>query len=99
MLENFPEMEINLISHTDARGNAEYNISLSQQRANTAREYLISKGVAENRVIAKGIGEEELLNGCLDGIDCSEEMHSINRRTEIVITKLNPAKEIFVKKE
>ncbi len=99
MLENFPEMEINLVSHTDSRGNPEYNKSLSQQRANTAREYLISKGVAENRVVAIGIGEEELLNGCFDGIDCSEEMHSINRRTEIVITKLNPATEIYVKKE
>jgi hypothetical protein len=50
-------------------------------------------------VKALGLGEEQLLNSCLDGIPCSEEMHSINRRTEIVVTKLNPANEIFVKKE
>ena len=99
MMKNFPEMEIDLVAHTDSRGKADYNKMLSQQRANSARDYLISKGIDADRIVAKGIGEEELLNDCMDGIDCSEEMHSINRRTDIVITKLNQGKEIFVKKE
>ncbi len=99
MLKNFPEMEIDLMAHTDARGDAVYNKYLSQQRANKARNYLISKGIEAKRVKAVGLGEEELLNDCFDDIDCSEEFHSQNRRTEIVITKINPANEIFVKKE
>lgn len=99
MLKNFPEMEINLMSHTDARGNANFNKSLSQQRADAAREYLIAQGIAAERVKAIGLGEEELINGCFDGINCTEDLHSQNRRTEIVITKINPANEIFVKKE
>lgn len=99
MLKNFPEMEINLVSHTDSRGNAAYNKFLSDQRAKAARNYLISKGVEAERVTAIGLGETELLNGCIDGMDCTEDLHSQNRRTEIVITKINPANEIFVKKE
>ena len=99
MLNKFPEMEIDLIAHTDARGNANYNKSLSQQRADAARRYLIAKGIEKRRVRAIGLGEEMPLNDCFDGKDCSEDLHSINRRTEIVITKLHPSTEIFVKKE
>ncbi len=99
MLIDFPEMEITLAAHTDARGNAEFNKSLSQQRADAAKDYLIANGIEASRIHAIGLGEEELLNGCIDGIDCNEDLHSQNRRTEIVITKISPANEIFVKKE
>ncbi len=99
ILKDHPEMEINLVSHTDSRGNADYNKALSQQRADAARKYLILRGIEAHRVQAIGLGEEELLNNCADGKDCSEELHSQNRRTEIVITKYNSVNEIFVKKE
>ena len=82
-LNDHPHLSIELISHTDARGDAAYNKELSELRAQSAANYLIQQGVNANRVVAIGMGEEQLLNECLDGRECSEEEHQINRRTEI----------------
>lgn len=85
LLRDNPEIRIELSSHTDARGNAEYNRSLSQRRAESARSFLIRAGVEGNRIVAKGYGESQLLNGCKDGVNCSEDDHFANRRTEFRI--------------
>ncbi len=89
MMNEFSNMEITLISHTDSRGNNNYNKKLSEKRAISARQYIISKGITPNRIIASGYGETELKNDCKDGVDCSDGKHQINRRTEILINKMD----------
>lgn len=78
-------ISIELMSHTDSRGNDDYNMSLSQQRANSVVNYLVSKGVSRNRLSAKGYGETRLVNRCSNGVDCSKSEHQKNRRTEFRI--------------
>lgn len=74
--------KVELSSHTDSRGSNPYNLDLSARRAKSAVEYILSKGISRDRIIAQGYGETRLLNRCADGINCSEEEHRINRRTE-----------------
>lgn len=72
-------------SHTDSRGGDAFNQNLSEQRAKSVVEYLISKGISKERLIAVGYGETRLLNNCSNGIDCSEKDYAINRRTEFKV--------------
>ncbi|MDO4729568.1 MAG: OmpA family protein [Bacteroidota bacterium] len=76
---------VEIMSHTDSRGNDEYNMSLSQQRANAVVNYLATKGIQRSRMVAKGYGETRLINRCANGVQCSEEEHYKNRRTEFRI--------------
>ncbi|MEK6615939.1 MAG: OmpA family protein, partial [Bacteroidota bacterium] len=76
---------IEIISHTDSRGTNEFNLSLSQKRAQAAVDYVLSKGIAKEKISGKGMGEKQLVNRCKDGTECSEEEHSQNRRTEFII--------------
>ncbi|RQO29996.1 flagellar motor protein MotB [Taibaiella sp. KBW10] len=87
VMKNNPKMTIELSSHTDSRGDKNYNNTLSQQRAESAVNYLVSKGIARKRLVAKGYGEARLVNGCKDGVSCTEQEHEQNRRTEIKILK------------
>lgn len=89
-----PNVKIELGSHTDSRGSDIYNMGLSERRARSAVNYLISQGIAADRITAKGYGETQLLNKCDDGVDCTEEEHRQNRRTEITITKYGKAEYI-----
>ncbi|APY10123.1 cell envelope biogenesis protein OmpA [Seonamhaeicola sp. S2-3] len=75
-------VSIEIMSHTDSRGNDDYNMSLSQQRANSVVNYLVSKGISRSRLSAKGYGETRLVNRCSNGVECSEAEHQKNRRTE-----------------
>jgi outer membrane protein OmpA-like peptidoglycan-associated protein len=86
MLQN--PVNIELGSHTDCRGSAEYNRILSQKRAEAAVSYIIGKGIDPSRITAKGYGEEQLMNNCncLAGVKCTETEQQENRRTEIRIT-------------
>ncbi|GGH22842.1 OmpA family protein [Sphingobacterium alkalisoli] len=88
ILQQNPTLQIELSSHTDSRGNDDYNQKLSQRRADAAVHYLISRGIAKDRLIAKGYGEGKLMNHCENNINCSEAMHEQNRRTEIKILAL-----------
>lgn len=81
-LLNSKPVSIELMSHTDSRGNDDYNMSLSQQRANAVVNYLVSKGISRNRLSGKGFGETRLVNRCSNGVECSEQDHQKNRRTE-----------------
>lgn len=78
-------LTVEIGSHTDSRATAEYNITLSQARAQSVVNYLISKGVPANKIIAKGYGETKLVNKCADGVECTEEEHQQNRRTTFKI--------------
>ncbi|GAB1858519.1 hypothetical protein MHTCC0001_33580 [Flavobacteriaceae bacterium MHTCC 0001] len=81
-LLNSKPVSIELMSHTDSRGNDDFNMSLSQQRANSVVNYLVSKGISRSRLSAKGYGETRLVNRCSNGVECSETEHKKNRRTE-----------------
>jgi outer membrane protein OmpA-like peptidoglycan-associated protein len=82
-----PTLRIELSSHTDSRGKDAYNLRLSQQRAEAAVNYLVNKGIEPSRMVAKGYGEARLLNHCGNGVQCSEDEHQANRRTEIKVLK------------
>ena len=82
-------MVIKIESHTDAIGNATYNKHLSNKRAEATRAYIISQGIKPSRIeSAIGYGEENLLNECTDGIPCSKENHTKNRRSEFIIVNM-----------
>ncbi|PYF77452.1 OmpA family protein [Pedobacter nutrimenti] len=83
-----PTLEIELGSHTDSRGADVYNLDLSQRRARSVVNYLVSRGIDRGRMKAKGYGETKLLNRCSNGVKCSEAEHQTNRRTEFKILKL-----------
>lgn len=87
ILKENPTIWIVLGSHTDSRGNDAYNLRLSQNRANSAVEYILNRGIDRKRITAKGYGETRLLNRCSNGVKCSEEEHQLNRRTEFTIVK------------
>ena len=71
-------------SHTDNRGSDEYNSSLSDRRAKSTVQYIISKGIAASRISGKGFGKSELKVQC---DPCSDEQHGQNRRSEFLIVK------------
>ena len=85
LMTKYPDMVIELASHTDSRASDAYNEDLSQRRANSAKQYLLVRGIAEQRIKAVGYGEERLINHCADGVQCSEAQHRLNRRTEFTI--------------
>ena len=93
-MKKFPKLIIRASSHTDARGRDSYNEALSDRRAKSTVEYIVSKGINPNRIVAKGYGETRLTNNCVDNnnhtnrVKCSEEEHQANRRTEFVIVKM-----------
>jgi outer membrane protein OmpA-like peptidoglycan-associated protein len=84
-LKKYPNMIIEVSSHTDTRGNATVNQKLSQQRANEVFKYITNNGVNKARIKAVGKGESEPLNACSDGVQCTEAEHQRNRRTEFKI--------------
>ena len=88
VLEEYPEMEIDIRSHTDSRASHQYNETLSENRAKSTAEWLIANGINRKRLTWKGYGETQLINGCEDGVDCSEAEHQMNRRSEFIITKM-----------
>ncbi|WP_396197474.1 OmpA family protein [Flavobacterium sp.] len=85
IMKQYPQMRIDVRSHTDSRSAAVYNQQLSQRRANATRAWLISQGIAPERLTAHGYGESKLVNECADGVTCSDAEHQINRRSEFII--------------
>lgn len=92
IMNEYPNMYIELGSHTDCRGNAKANTTLSDKRAKASAAYIVKAGIDKSRIVGKGYGESKLINGCAcEGKvkpTCSEDEHSKNRRTEFLITKL-----------
>jgi outer membrane protein OmpA-like peptidoglycan-associated protein len=89
MMQTYSSMMIELSSHTDSRGGGDYNLKLSQARAESAKQFLRSKGINGNRVRAVGYGESQPRNKCIDGVNCTEEDHQYNRRTEVKVTSID----------
>ncbi len=85
VLTEYPEIEIDINSHTDSRGKNSYNYSLSNKRANETIQYLVNKGIDPNRVSGKGYGELRLFEKCQNGVPCTSFQHQLNRRSEFII--------------
>lgn len=88
VMKQYPNMKIDVRSHTDSRQTHKYNEKLSDRRAKSTVAWLVTNGVDDSRLIGKGYGETLLVNKCTDGVKCSEEEHQANRRSEFIITAL-----------
>ena len=83
-----PAMTIDVRSHTDSRASFDYNMRLSERRNKSTIDYLVNKGkIDRSRLTGRGYGEANLVNECTDGVECSEEKHQLNRRSEFIILK------------
>jgi len=85
IMNQYPDMIVELGSHTDAQGNDSYNQKLSQRRATSSKAWLTDRGIASSRIKAVGYGETQIRNQCVDGVKCPDEEHRYNRRTEFKI--------------
>ena len=85
VMNQYPNMKIAIKTHTDSRATSEYNIKLSNNRAISIMNWLAKNGISKNRLTAKGYGETQLTNNCSDGVECTEEQHQANRRSEFII--------------
>ena len=85
VMKNYPAMVIFVKSHTDSKGKDDYNLNLSEQRAQATVQYVISKGIEMERISGKGFGATEPKIDC--GKKCTDEQHSQNRRSEFLIVK------------
>ena len=88
VMEEYPTMKIDVRLHTDSRGSDSYNLALSQRRAKSTIKWLIAHGIRKDRITGKGYGETQLVNGCSNGVPCTEEQHQANRRSEFIIISM-----------
>lgn len=85
IMKDYPKLEIEIGSHSDARGTDRYNMDLSERRAAATLEYIVSKGIDRNRITSKGYGESMPLNECTEPEMCTEEQYAKNRRSEFKV--------------
>ncbi|PHS02707.1 MAG: flagellar motor protein MotB [Leeuwenhoekiella sp.] len=86
IMKEYPDLRIDVRSHTDSRGNDEYNMALSQRRNDSTIQYIIEKGgIDASRLSGRGYGESQLLNECSNGVSCTEEQHQLNRRSQFIV--------------
>ncbi len=88
-LEENPKVKIEISAHTDSRGNDNYNMKLSQRRAESVVGYLVESGITEDRLVAKGYGESKPIIDCASK-KCTREDHQMNRRTEMKVIEVAP---------
>jgi outer membrane protein OmpA-like peptidoglycan-associated protein len=89
VMNKYPDMVIQATSHTDFRGSKQYNQGLSERRAQTTIQYVISKGIDASRISASGRGETEPAVDCKP---CTDQEHELNRRSQFFITSGGPKK-------
>lgn len=85
VLKSNPKITIEIGSHTDSRGNDDFNLALSKKRATFAADYVTSKGISASRIKGIGYGETKIVNKCANNVTCTDEEHARNRRTEFRI--------------
>lgn len=88
VMKQNPKMKIDVRSHTDSRQTAKYNEVLSEKRAKSTIDWLVKNGVDAARLTGKGYGESQLVNKCTDGVQCTEDEHQVNRRSEFIVTAI-----------
>ncbi|MNE79946.1 Photosystem I chlorophyll a apoprotein A2 [compost metagenome] len=87
-MQQYPEMKIDVRSHTDSRQTKEYNAKLSDKRAKATIAWLVTNGIDTKRLTGKGYGETQLVNHCADGVKCTGAEHQANRRSEFIIVSM-----------
>jgi immunogenic 75 kDa protein PG4 len=87
IMKEHPTMKVDVRLHTDSRGSDKYNLALSERRAKSTIKWIVSHGIKKNRITGKGYGETQLVNGCSNGVPCTEEEHQANRRSEFIIVQ------------
>lgn len=90
LMSRYPYMNIELSAHTDARGNAAENLTISQERADNALAYLEHRGIKPGRIKAVGKGGTLPRNRCAAGVNCSEPEHKANVRFEVKVSYQYP---------
>ncbi len=85
LMNNNPDYIVEIASHTDSRGSNSYNNRLSSRRADSVVRWLVEKGIAKDRLVSRGYGEDVNVNNCANQVPCSEKEHQLNRRTEFRI--------------
>ncbi|MFK8273887.1 OmpA family protein [Capnocytophaga canimorsus] len=88
VMQEYPNMKIDVRSHTDSRGSDSYNMALSDRRVKSTIAWLIANGISADRLTGRGYGESQLTNHCSNGVDCSKEEHQANRRSEFIIVSM-----------
>ncbi|WP_374402133.1 OmpA family protein [Flavobacterium sp.] len=88
VMNQYPNMTIDIRSHTDSRQTHKYNELLSDRRAKSTLEFIVKNGINRNRLTAKGYGETQLVNNCSNDVPCSEAEHQKNRRSEFIVLKM-----------
>ena len=91
IMSRYGSMVVELSSHTDSRGSTAYNDKLSKARAESAKRYLVARGISPSRISTQGLGESTPRNQCSNGVKCSEEEHQYNRRTEVRVVSIREA--------
>ncbi len=85
-MKQYPELQVDIRSHTDSRASDSYNMRLSERRAKSTIKYIVDKGgVDKERITGRGYGESNLMNDCSNGASCTEAQHELNRRSEFII--------------
>ncbi len=85
VLNTYPDLDLKIKSHTDSRASAAYNLKLSNNRANAVITWLVERGIKRSRLTGEYFGKRILVNGCSDGVNCSEDVHQLNRRSEFYL--------------
>ena len=86
-MNKFPNLKIDVRSHTDSRSSDSFNLRLSEARAQATIDYIVGAGISRDRISGRGYGESQLLNRCANGVACSESEHQLNRRSEFIIVQ------------
>ncbi|QRM89600.1 OmpA family protein [Lacinutrix sp. WUR7] len=90
VMKQYPNMKIDVRSHTDSRAPYSYNESLSKRRNKSTIAHIIKVGLIDaNRLTGNGYGERRLINRCSDGVPCTEEEHQLNRRSEFIVVSMD----------
>jgi outer membrane protein OmpA-like peptidoglycan-associated protein len=84
-MKKYPDISVSVNVHTDSNGVEDYDIKITQERANFIMNYLIDKGINEERLDALGYGSTQLLNDCTPLVKCTEAQHQINNRTDFIV--------------
>ncbi|MDT0648917.1 OmpA family protein [Autumnicola edwardsiae] len=85
-MNDYPELLMDVRSHTDCRADDGYNQKLSEARVEATMDYLLDNGLDQNRISGRGYGETEILNDCTNGVSCHEKQHEVNRRSEFILS-------------
>ena len=86
ILRGFPNIRLRIEAHTDSRGSAQTNLTLSKRRAEAIKNYMVAQGISQDRLPeTEGYGESQILNNCKDGVYCLEMLHQQNERYPMVV--------------